>query len=135
MLLRVILSRVVFVAYFAVYSLSVGLFFYGCSLINKIRIGSQIRRAVSGVGLLILIGMPPFLGFAAKVLVFLIRRRPGIIACIRGSVVRLKFYIDFFYRIMIKSLVDKVKTSRVIVWGLVTGANFIGAGLILVRFI
>lgn len=47
--------------------------FYGCSLINKIRIGSQLSRAASGMGLLILIGMPPFLGFLAKVLVFLMR--------------------------------------------------------------
>nr|ADE05907.1 NADH dehydrogenase subunit 2 [Mytilus trossulus] len=135
MLLSVTLSSVVFVAYFAVYSLSVGLFFYGCSLMNKMSMGSQISSAVSGVGLLMLMGMPPFLGFAAKVLVFLTSSSPGIIACISGSVVSLKFYINFFYSMMIKSLVDKVKTSSVIVWGLVTGANFMGAGFILVSFI
>lgn len=109
MLLGLMWSTVVFVGYFAVYSLSVGLFFYGCSLRDKASIVGQFRSAASGIGLLILIGIPPFLGFLAKVLIFLIRRGPLIRVCIISSVIRLKFYIDFFYRMMTKRLVDKNK--------------------------
>lgn len=111
MLLGLMWSTVIFVGYFAVYSLSVGLFFYGCSLRNKASIVGQFSRAASGVGLLILTGMPPFLGFLAKILIFLTRRGSLIIVCIIGSVIRLKFYIDFFYRMVIKRLVDKNKTE------------------------
>jgi len=135
MLLGLTWSRVVFVGYFAVYSLSVGLFFYGCSIINKTRMGGQISRAARGIGLLILMGMPPFLGFLAKVLVFLMRGRVVIVACIIGSVIRLKFYIDFFYRIVIKRSVDKNKAEFKIMWRIVIGANLAGGALILVRFI
>lgn len=87
------------------------------------------------MGLLILIGMPPFLGFLAKVLVFLMRGRPVIVACIIGSVIRLKFYIDFFYRMVIKRLVDKNKVEVKTIWSLVICINIMGGALILVRFI
>lgn len=109
MLLGLTWSTVVFIRYFLVYRISVGLFFYGCSLMNKLRIMRQLRGAARGIGLMILIGIPPFLGFLAKVLVFLIRSRAIIVLCIMGSVIRLKYYIDFFYRIVIRRLIDKNK--------------------------
>nr|AII78526.1 NADH dehydrogenase subunit 2 [Mytilus trossulus] len=135
MLLGLTWSSVVFVGYFAVYSLSVGLFFYGCSLMNKMSMGSQLSSAASGMGLLMLMGMPPFLGFLAKVLVFLMSGSPVIAACIMGSVISLKFYIDFFYSMVMKSLVDKNKVEVKAIWSLVICMNIMGGALILVSFI
>lgn len=134
MLLGLMWSTVVFLGYFVVYSLSVGLFFYGCSLMNKASMVGQFRSAASGIGLLILIGMPPFLGFLVKVLVFLIRESLLITVCIIGSVIRLKFYIDFFYRIITKRIVDKNKTEIKLIWAFVVGANLIGVILVLTVF-
>lgn len=131
MLLGLMWSTVVFLGYFVVYRLSVGLFFYGCSLMNKASMVGQFSSAASGIGLLILIGMPPFLGFLVKVLVFLIRESLLITVCIIGSVIRLKFYIDFFYRIITKRIVDKNKTEIKLIWAFVVGANLIGVILVL----
>lgn len=58
-----------------------------------------------------------------------------IVACIIGSVIRLKFYIDFFYRMVIKRLVDKNKAEVKAIWSLVICINIMGGVLILVIFI
>nr|ALM88212.1 NADH dehydrogenase subunit 2 [Mytilus edulis] len=131
MLLGLMWSTVVFVGYFAVYSLSVGLFFYGCSLMDKASMVGQFSSAASGMGLLMLMGMPPFLGFLAKVLIFLISSGPLISVCIMSSVISLKFYMDFFYSMMTKSLVDKNKMEMKLMWAFVVIVNFMGVVLVL----
>nr|ACP04327.1 NADH dehydrogenase subunit 2 [Mytilus galloprovincialis] len=132
MLLGLMWSTVVFLGYFVVYSLSVGLFFYGCSLMNKVSMVGQFSSAASGMGLLMLMGMPPFLGFLVKVLVFLISESLLITVCIMGSVISLKFYMDFFYSMMTKSMVDKNKTEMKLMWAFVVGANLMGVMLVLI---
>nr|AAQ63687.1 NADH dehydrogenase subunit 2 [Mytilus galloprovincialis] len=134
MLLGLMWSTVVFMGYFVVYSLSVGLFFYGCSLMNKASMVGQFSSAASGMGLLMLMGMPPFLGFLVKVLVFLISEGLLITVCIMGSVISLKFYMDFFYSMMTKSLADKNKTEMKLMWAFVVGANLMGVTLVLAVF-
>nr|YP_009681490.1 NADH dehydrogenase subunit 2 [Crenomytilus grayanus]QDO71870.1 NADH dehydrogenase subunit 2 [Crenomytilus grayanus] len=135
MLLGLSWSSVVFASYFVVYSMSVGMFFYGCSLMNKSKVMSQLSGAASGMGLLMLMGMPPFLGFVAKVLVFLMTSSGVIVVCVMGSVVSLKYYIDFFYSMVMKSLADKHKSSVKMMWGLMVIANLMGGALIVMSFI
>nr|YP_009054029.1 NADH dehydrogenase subunit 2 [Mytilus coruscus]AIA77031.1 NADH dehydrogenase subunit 2 [Mytilus coruscus]AZZ73311.1 NADH dehydrogenase subunit 2 [Mytilus coruscus] len=135
MLLGLTWSSVVFVSYFLVYSMSVGLFFYGCSLMNKLSMSSQLSGAASGMGLLMLMGMPPFLGFLAKVLVFLMTSSSVIVLCIVGSVISLKYYIDFFYSMVMKSLTDKSKSGVKSMWMLVIIMNLMGGVVILVSFL
>nr|YP_009681504.1 NADH dehydrogenase subunit 2 [Gregariella coralliophaga]QDO71896.1 NADH dehydrogenase subunit 2 [Gregariella coralliophaga] len=103
MLASLLNSLVVFVFYFFIYMLSVLCLFWCCAKINKYSVVSSGFSASASVCLIMLSGVPPFLGFLGKILVFLSVMSMEIFPCIIGSVISLKFYLSFFYSMVMSS--------------------------------
>lgn len=100
-ILSLLYSFRVFFVYYLIYRLRVMVFFFRCWTLRKSRMMRYSIRWIGMLRLLILSGVPPFIGFFIKLIVVL--RCPIIllIICLLRSVVRLKFYISFFYRIIL----------------------------------
>lgn len=91
----------VFLAYFILYCWSLFFFFYRCELLGKSNLKSASISWVGFLGLLILRGLPPFLGFVGKFIVVVRCPRFLLVFCIVGSGLRLKYYTSFMYRMVI----------------------------------
>nr|URW97675.1 NADH dehydrogenase subunit 2 [Vignadula atrata] len=100
-----------FIIYFLVYSIGLIFFFFSCFLSSKCTLNSYLVSLMSGMSLLVLSGVPPFIGFFSKMIIFLVNPCILLIFCILCSVVSLKFYLTFFYSMMMSSyLVDSGST-------------------------
>lgn len=99
-----LLSRFsIFFIYFFVYRLGVHIFFFVCWFLRKTKMINYLWSWFGFLRLLLLSGLPPFIGFFVKLIVFLSSPFFILIWCLLGSVVRLKFYISFFYRMLLSS--------------------------------
>lgn len=129
---RLFVSFSLFITYFLFYSVSLFFLFYSCKVIGKRNLKSKRVSGLGAVRVFMLMGVPPFLGFVVKLIVFL--RFPSILLVfpILGSVIRLKYYLSFFYRFMINRKTKFVLNREI---GLVTGVclwvNFLGFLLVL----
>nr|AXP84531.1 NADH dehydrogenase subunit 2 [Perumytilus purpuratus] len=103
MLMALLSSFSLFLLYWIIYSVSAFLMFWSCSYYNKQFLKSKMRAFVGCCSLLMLSGLPPFLGFFTKVLVFLSVNSVALFVCVLGSVVSLKYYISFFFSLVFGS--------------------------------
>nr|ACY00217.1 NADH dehydrogenase subunit 2 [Arcuatula senhousia] len=103
MMVGLLYSFFVFLFYFFIYSMSLFLFFLGCSNSGKSSLGSQSFSLLGLIGVLMMMGVPPFLGFLSKLLVMLSSPTFALVVCLLGSVVSLKFYTSFFYSMFLNS--------------------------------
>lgn len=129
MMVGLLFSFSVFLLYFAVYSFSLFLFFLGCSNSGKHVLVSSGFRVLGLVGVLIIIGVPPFLGFLGKLLVMLSRPTFASVLCLFGSVVSLKFYTSFFYSMFLNRSLEGLSKSLLSV-SLRLVLNFLGLVLV-----
>lgn len=134
MILSLLYSFSVFFIYYLVYSLSVVIFFISCWLSRK---RNLIRYSISWLGmssLLMLSGVPPFMGFFVKLIVVLSCPVLLLSSCLLGSIIRLKFYISFFYRIILnRSVSDFYPNRSSSLFGVFCLLNFL-LGLVSARF-
>nr|YP_010043371.1 NADH dehydrogenase subunit 2 [Perna canaliculus]QPD06653.1 NADH dehydrogenase subunit 2 [Perna canaliculus]QPD06666.1 NADH dehydrogenase subunit 2 [Perna canaliculus]UJM44253.1 NADH dehydrogenase subunit 2 [Perna canaliculus] len=103
MMLSLLYSFSVFFVYYLIYSLSVMVFFFSCWTLSK---SSMMSYSISWMGmlsLLMLSGVPPFMGFFMKLIVVLSCPIMLLIICLLSSVVSLKFYMSFFYSMILNS--------------------------------
>lgn len=124
-------SFYIFIGYFFFYSVSLVFFIYSCKFFGKSKIKNLGISLLGAISLLMLIGVPPFLGFIGKFLVIITFPRFLVTFCILGSIIRLKFYVSFFYRFLVNS---KTKYFYSFLGGLFLGLcvffNLVGALLI-----
>nr|YP_009521269.1 NADH dehydrogenase subunit 2 [Perumytilus purpuratus]AXP84505.1 NADH dehydrogenase subunit 2 [Perumytilus purpuratus] len=92
-----------FIFCWLVYSVSVVLMFWCCSKRGMEFLKSKLNCYVSLCSLLILSGLPPFLGFVYKVMVFLSVNSVILFACVLGSLISLKYYISFLFSLVFGS--------------------------------
>nr|QKY75034.1 NADH dehydrogenase subunit 2 [Semimytilus algosus] len=97
MLLGLVGSFSLFLFYWSVYSFSVFCVYWSCAVLDKKFFKSKSRGLVSCVGLLLLTGLPPFLGFIPKVMVFMSFNNAAVFLCVLGSLLSLKYYLSFFF--------------------------------------
>lgn len=102
-ILALIKSFWVFIIYWFVYCLRVSMVFWSCGSTGKNYLKRKGRLLWGSFGVLILIGLPPFLGFTCKILVFLIVDRYVIFVCIIGSLISIKYYLNFSYSLILGS--------------------------------
>lgn len=127
-LLALIRSFWRFLFYWIIYSARVFIVFWSCSFSNKSYFKSKGKFAWACSGLFILIGLPPFLGFISKVVVFLLVNRPVIFFCVAGSLVSLKYYLSFTYSILLGSSSYNWWLNKTRVWIIffAVSANLVG---------
>nr|YP_010317933.1 NADH dehydrogenase subunit 2 [Geukensia demissa]QHO63843.1 NADH dehydrogenase subunit 2 [Geukensia demissa]UJM44211.1 NADH dehydrogenase subunit 2 [Geukensia demissa] len=104
MLIALFSSFFIFIIYWLVYSMSVGLVMWACAKKNKFYFKSGLRVVEVSLGIFMLSGLPPFVGFLCKILVFLSVQNVSIFFCILGSLISLKFYLSFLYNIFFGSV-------------------------------
>nr|AFR45260.1 NADH dehydrogenase subunit 2 [Mytilus californianus] len=117
-------SMEMFILYFLLYSASVGALFHGCSLVEKSKASSKVSSGSIGLSLGMLSGVPPFVGFLSKLVVFAVTESLMILFCVAGSVISLKFYIDFFYSMILSSYKEKMYAGMAMSVVLVLAVNF-----------
>ena len=91
-----------FIIYFFVYRIGLAMFSIRCWIRRKFIVNRYLISFNGRLGLLVLSGVPPFIGFISKLIIVLVNPNFLLVVCILSSVVRLKFYITFFYRMMIR---------------------------------
>ncbi len=91
----------IFVFYFLFYCFSLYILFSCSKIIGKSSLKILSVRITGAVRVLILIGIPPFMGFIIKFMVLLSYPNFFLAFCIVGSVIRIKFYVSFFLRFLI----------------------------------
>nr|YP_006576249.1 NADH dehydrogenase subunit 2 [Perna viridis]AFK75949.1 NADH dehydrogenase subunit 2 [Perna viridis]UJM44263.1 NADH dehydrogenase subunit 2 [Perna viridis] len=104
LILSLFYSFGVFFIYYLVYSLSVLMFFLSCWVVSKSSLMSYSVSWLGMLSLLMLSGVPPFMGFFVKLIVMLSCPSILLIICLGGSIVSLKFYISFFYSMILNSM-------------------------------
>nr|YP_003934517.1 NADH dehydrogenase subunit 2 [Arcuatula senhousia]ACY00230.1 NADH dehydrogenase subunit 2 [Arcuatula senhousia] len=127
-------SFYIFFMYFFVYMISLFLFFLGCSNSGKNSLVSSSSSLLALVGIFMVMGVPPFIGFLAKLLVLLSSPTLICVICLLGSVVSLKFYVCFFYSILLNSSLKGVSSNSIAV-SLSLMANFLGMLLFTMPFL
>nr|UNJ78602.1 NADH dehydrogenase subunit 2 [Perna perna]UVH65886.1 NADH dehydrogenase subunit 2 [Perna perna]UVH65899.1 NADH dehydrogenase subunit 2 [Perna perna] len=103
MMLSLFYSFSIFFIYYLIYSMSVFLFFFSCWTLSK---SSMMSYSISWMGmlsLLMLSGVPPFMGFFMKLIVVLSCPVMLMTVCLLSSVISLKFYMSFFYSMILNS--------------------------------
>nr|QHO63856.1 NADH dehydrogenase subunit 2 [Geukensia demissa] len=106
MILSLYKSFFIFFMYWFVYSISVVFVMWCCYAYNKEFMKSQSRVVLGSSGLLMLSGLPPFIGFSCKVLVFMSVNSPVVFFCMLGSLISLKFYLSFIYNFFMTIMLD-----------------------------
>lgn len=125
-------SFLAFFCYFIIYRVSVSLFFWCCAVINKHKVRRKVGRLTGRICLIMLRGVPPFLGFLGKIVVFLSVGSILVIPCILGSAISLKYYLRFFYRILMSRQLDSYYYGVQKIIFLVIMLNFFGLVLVLI---
>nr|YP_010580948.1 NADH dehydrogenase subunit 2 [Mytilisepta virgata]UZT27171.1 NADH dehydrogenase subunit 2 [Mytilisepta virgata] len=97
MMLALISSFSLFVFYWLVYSVSLVLMFWSCFKVSKQFLKSKMRVFHSCLSLLMLSGLPPFLGFVSKLLVMMSINSVVVFVSVIGSVISLKYYLSALY--------------------------------------
>nr|YP_010408172.1 NADH dehydrogenase subunit 2 [Brachidontes pharaonis]URF22671.1 NADH dehydrogenase subunit 2 [Brachidontes pharaonis] len=103
MILALMKSIWIFIIYWLVYCLSVSVVFWSCGSSGKHYLKSKGRLVWASFGVLMLMGLPPFLGFTCKILVFLSVDSYVIFACVIGSLISMKYYLNFAYSLVLGS--------------------------------
>nr|YP_009117173.1 NADH dehydrogenase subunit 2 [Perna perna]AJC00162.1 NADH dehydrogenase subunit 2 [Perna perna] len=103
MVLALLESFWIFIIYWVVYSLSVGMVFWSCGSSGKVHLKSKGRLIWVSFGVFMLMGLPPFLGFTCKILVFLSVHSYVIFICVIGSVISMKYYLTLAYSLILGS--------------------------------
>nr|QDO71845.1 NADH dehydrogenase subunit 2 [Brachidontes mutabilis] len=103
MILALTSSFWIFIMYWVVYCFSVGLVFWSCGSSGKHYLKSKGRFMWASFGVLMLMGLPPFLGFTCKILVFLSVNSYAIFVCVIGSLISMKYYLTFSYSLILGS--------------------------------
>lgn len=111
LLVSLISSFSSFIIYFFVYRVGLIMFFVRCLIRGKVMVNRYLMSVGGRLGLLILSGVPPFIGFFSKLIVVLVGPYFLLVVCILCSVIRLKFYITFFYRMVIRRRFIKEEIS------------------------
>nr|QKY75021.1 NADH dehydrogenase subunit 2 [Semimytilus algosus] len=125
-----------FLIYWVIYSGSVILMFWGCAIFNKTFLKSKMRGYAISCSLFMLSGLPPFLGFFSKVLVFLSVNSVSLFFCVLGSLISLKYYLSFLFSLSFGSSAHDSLGSKSTVW-VVWGSiylNVLGVILLLTYF-
>jgi len=91
----------IFMLYFFFYSFSLGLFYHCCYCCGKRNLKTHTVTFLGAVRVLILTGVPPFMGFYIKFLVILTFPHFFLVPCILGSVISMKFYLAFIFSFLI----------------------------------
>lgn len=87
----------VYMLYFISYSAGLIVLFGACSYRSKATICSFNTSLRVFIGLLMLSGVPPLLGFFGKFLVIVSARNWEVIPCVVSSIISIKYYLSFIY--------------------------------------
>nr|YP_009058839.1 NADH dehydrogenase subunit 2 [Brachidontes exustus]AIM58708.1 NADH dehydrogenase subunit 2 [Brachidontes exustus] len=105
MILALMKSFWIFILYWVVYCFSVGMVFLSAASYGKLYLKSKGRLIWASFGVFMLMGLPPFLGFACKILVFLSIDSYMIFMCVVGSLISMKYYLTLSYSFILGSQV------------------------------
>ena len=108
-------SMSLFFIYFFLYCIPLRFLFFTCKKLGKDSLKIKSNRLLSALSLIIMRGLPPFVGFLIKVLVFLRSDSYIVVFCIVASLVRIKFYLSFIYGIVLVGSPSNNKTRFVLI--------------------
>ena len=133
----IFISLFVFFFYFFWYCICVGFLFLYCKEIGKRSLKIKSNSLIGFFCLIIVRGLPPFLGFLGKVIVIILRDFYMVFFCIIGSLIRIKYYLSFMYGIVIlrRQSKDTIINRKKFISKLIVFVNFLGIIFILFLFI